>query len=99
MALIHGFIFAEPFYDDVNFPRGFGRSGDFNIAEAAILTSLGRRLFKLEQGLCKPENQVEEQFVQMCKLQFEGQTKIELLWRKYKKITQHKTFHSLHGIV
>lgn len=97
MTLIHGFIFTDQFYDDVNFPHGFGKSGDFNIAESKLLTSIGKRLFALEQGLCKPENQIEEQFVQMYKSQLEGQTKVELLWQKYKKLTQHKPFHSLHG--
>jgi uncharacterized protein YifE (UPF0438 family) len=96
MTLIQGFIFEDKFYDDVNFPRGFGKSGDFTIAEAELLVNLGRRLFKLEQGLCKPENQVEEQFFKVCVSQLEGQTKIELLWKKYKKLTQYKPFHSLH---
>ena len=97
MALIYGFIFADQFYDDENFPHGFGKSGDFTIAEAELLTSIGKRLFALEQGFCKPENQVEEQFVQLCKSTLEGQTKVELLWQKYKKLTKHKSFHSLHG--
>ena len=97
MALIHGFIFADQFYDDVNFPHGLAKSGDFTIEESKLLTSIGTRLFLLEQGLCKPENQVEDQFVQMCKLQAEGQTKVELLWHKYKTLTKHKPFHSLNG--
>jgi len=97
MALIQGFIFAEKFYDDVNFPRGFGKSGDFTIAEAELLVNLGRRLFKLEQGLCKPENQVEAQFAQMSESLLGGQTKVELLWQKYKKLTRHKPFNSLTG--
>lgn len=97
MTLIHGFMYADHFYDDANFPRGFGKSGDFNIAEAKLLTTLGKRLSMLEHELCQPENQVEEQFVQMCKLKTEAQTNIELLWLKYKNLTQHKPFHSLHG--
>lgn len=48
MALIHGFIFADQLYDDVSFPHGFGKSGDFNIAKAELLTSVGNRLFVLE---------------------------------------------------
>jgi uncharacterized protein YifE (UPF0438 family) len=89
MTLIHGFIFDDPFYDDVNFPRGFKKSGDFTITEAELLTNIGKRLFMLEHELCKPENQVEEQFIKKCKFQLEGQTKIELLWLKYKNLTQH----------
>ena len=97
MILIHGFIFQDKFYDDVNFPRSFGKSGDFNLSEAELLTNVGKRLFMLEEGLCAPENQVEETFVQMCKSQLDGQTKIELLWQKYKTLTKHKPFHSLTG--
>lgn len=97
MILVHGFIAESQFYDDVHFPRGFGKSGDFTIREAELLTSLGRRLLKLEQEVCLPENQTEKQFVQMCKEQSEGQTQIELLWQKYKRLTIYKPFHSLHG--
>ncbi len=95
MTLIHGFVTENPFYDDENFPRGFSKSGDFTLAEAELLTSIGKRLFMLEQSLCVAENQVEKQFVKMCATQFHGQTKAELLWKKYRKLTQHKPFHSL----
>lgn len=96
MTLNHGFIQAERFYDDVHFPRGFSKSGDFTIADAELLSSVGKRLLMLEQGIVTPENQVEEQFVFLCKSEAEGQTKIELLWQKYKRLTRYKPFHSLH---
>lgn len=97
MTLHHGFISADLFYDDKHFPRGFRKSGDFNIAEAELLTLVGKRLFMLEQALCLPENQVEEQFVNMCKNRTTGQTKVELLWQKYNAITKNRSFHSLSG--
>lgn len=97
MTLIHGFICTDQFYDDTNFPRGFKKTGDFSIAEAELLTSIGKRLFMLEQDLCTPENQVEEQFVQMCKIKSECQTKIQLLWQKYKYLIRHKQYHCLTG--
>jgi len=101
MKLIHGFIAEDPFYDDAHFPKGFNKSGNFTIAESELLTQLGKRLFMLEQGFSKPENAVEEQFVQFCKTQLEGelegQNKVELLWAKYKKLTKFKSFHSLNG--
>ena len=96
MTLIHGFIQAERFYDDVHFPRGFSKSGDFTIADAELLSCVGKRLFMLEQGLTIPENQVEEKFTFLCKSEAEGETKIELLWQKYKRLTRYKPFHSLH---
>ncbi|MFT5758329.1 MAG: hypothetical protein ACI9LM_003068 [Alteromonadaceae bacterium] len=97
MTLIHGFIASESFYDDVHFPRGFRKSGDFNIAESELLTQVGKRLFMLEQDLCIPANQVEKQFVATCKSQFEGHTKVELLWQKYKCLTRYKHFHTLNS--
>jgi uncharacterized protein YifE (UPF0438 family) len=95
MILIHGFIEENQFYDDVHFPRGFNKSGDFTLAESEILTNVGRRLLMLEQEVCLPENEIEKQFIQMCKEQSEGQTRIELLWQKYKKLTIYKPFHAL----
>ena len=67
MKLVHGFIAESPFYDDAHFPRGFSKSGNFTIVESELLTKIGKRLFMLEQGLSKPENAVEKQFVQFCK--------------------------------
>lgn len=95
MTLIHGFISTEAFYDDVHFPHGFSKSGDFSIAESELLTQVGKRLFMLEQSLCTAENQIEKQFVKMCVTQFEGQSKVEVLWQKYKNLTRHKQFHTL----
>lgn len=97
MILTHGFKTESPFYDDVHFPRGFNKTGDFTIAEAEILTDIGRRLHMLEQEVCTPTNKVEKQFSQMCKEQSEGQTRIELLWQKYKRLTVYKPFHNLNG--
>lgn len=101
VKLIHGFIAEAPFYDDAHFPHGFNKSGNFTIAESELLTQVGKRLFILEQGFSKPENAVEEQFVQFCKAQhegdLEGQNRVELLWQKYKKLTKFKPFHSLNG--
>lgn len=97
MTLIHDFIATEEFFDDTHFPHGFRKSGDFSIAEAVLLANIGKRLLVLEQGLCKPETPVEEQFVHMCQAQLKGQTKVEILWQKYKALTQHKTFHCLNG--
>ena len=66
MTLIHGFIQTERFYDDVHFPHGFSKSGDFTIADAELLSCIGQRLLMLEQGTAIPENKVEEQFIFLC---------------------------------
>lgn len=95
MNLIHGYIKAGKFYDDANFPYGFRKSGNFSIAEAELLTDIGKRLFLLEQGLETPDNQVEEKFIEMCKTQRDGETQIERLWQKYQQLTKKRNFHSL----
>ena len=97
MTLIHGFIQEGLFYDDVNFPRGFRKSGDFNISESELLTELGTRLTSLESGKGEPQNETEQAFVTMCKEQTPGNTRIEILWQKYKKMTTYRPFHSLNG--
>jgi len=97
MSLVHGFVKAGKFYDDIHFPRGFRRSGNFSIIEAELLTDIGKRLFILEQGLAAPQNQVEEKFVEMCKTQREGESRIERLWQKYLQLTKKHSFHTLTG--
>ncbi|WDE05098.1 DUF413 domain-containing protein [Thalassomonas viridans] len=95
MILVHGFVKAGKFYDDVNFPYGFRKSGNFSITEADLLTDVGKRLFMLEQGLAAAQNQVEEKFVEMCRTQREGESKIERLWQKYQRLTKKRSFHTL----
>jgi len=97
MTLIHGFVQANKFYDDVNFPHGFSRSGKFSIPESELLTQVGRRLWDLEQGFASPENQAEENFIRMCKSEKAVETKIECLWVKYKESIKTKSFHTLNG--
>jgi uncharacterized protein YifE (UPF0438 family) len=95
MILTHGFNTESSFYDDVHFPHGFNKSGDFTIVEAEILKNFGKRLHMLEQKLCTPANEREKQFSQICREHSEGQSQIELLWQKYKRLTIYKPFHSL----
>jgi uncharacterized protein YifE (UPF0438 family) len=54
MILVHGFIAEAPFYDDAHFSRGFSKSGNFSIAEAELLTQVGKRLIMLEEGFRRP---------------------------------------------
>ncbi|MDK1285829.1 DUF413 domain-containing protein [Pseudoalteromonas umbrosa] len=95
MELLHGFLKSSNFYDDINFPNGFNRSGHFTIQESELLTQVGRRLFALEQRLQAPANQVEEQFLKTVDGVKESDTRVELLWQKYKKLTQKRSIHTL----
>jgi uncharacterized protein YifE (UPF0438 family) len=60
-----------------------------------MLTTLGKRLFMLENKFCLPENIIEEQFVQTFRSKALPKTKVELVWKKYKKLTQKKQFYTL----
>lgn len=95
MDLLHGFVKTSNFYDDLNFPQGFNRSGHFTIQEAELLTAIGKRLFQLEHQLADPQNHTEANFVTMCQTKREAQTRIESLWHKYKSVTQKRRLHTL----
>ncbi|WP_372771178.1 DUF413 domain-containing protein [Pseudoalteromonas sp.] len=97
MDLLYGFVKTSNFYDDLNFPQGFNRSGHFTIQEAELLTAIGKRLFQLEHQLAEPKNHTEENFVIMCQTKREAETRIESLWHKYKSVTQGRRLHTLTG--
>ena len=95
MDIVHGFVASGTFTDDKNFPYGFSKSGHFSIPEASRLEAVGNRLNLLEQGIEAPANQVEENFVAVCKGEREAQTKVEMLWLKYLKHTKRRTLQTL----
>lgn len=99
MDLLHGFVKTSNFYDDLNFPQGFNRSGHFTIQEAELLTAIGKLLFQLEHQLAEPQNHTEENFVAMCVTKRDPETRLESLWHKYKSATQSKRFHTLSSSV
>lgn len=98
MELIHGFKASGTFYDDINFPYGFSKSGYFSIPEAELLEELGQRLFSLEQGLAEADNQVEVNFVQCCRGERNAETRVERLWQKYKKHAMRKSTVTLGSV-
>lgn len=96
MDLILGFIASKPFDDEKNFPYGLSKSGIFSIPEAEMLAKVGNRLSMLEQGVT-PENQVEENFIQVCQGAREASTLVEMVWQKYKKNTRRQALKTLGG--
>jgi len=86
------------FYDDKNYPRGMGRSGDFTLAEVQILESFGVALKELSEGSRVPINDEEQRFVNVCQEGLAPETKIEKAWLKYQnKVLCPKQFHTLFG--
>lgn len=99
MNLLHGFVAENPFYDDINYPHGFSRSGKFSIKEAEMLSQLGRRLIALESGSVRPETEEEKSFVAMCEQNKEAIHPVEKVWNKYKDSIKKQNFHTLNSSV
>jgi uncharacterized protein YifE (UPF0438 family) len=95
IELRHG---KKPFYDNKKFPRGFAKSGDFTLAEEELLIQFGDTMSRLESGELKPENQVEQHFLEVLKNPLDAQSKIEKVWVKYTRLARgRKRFHTLNG--
>lgn len=88
---------ARPFFDDINFPRGFSRCGIFTVQESAILQEYGHTLKSLLEGKIKAENEEEKQFVNTFNDATEPTTNIEKAWAKYLKALGPKSFYTLNS--
>ncbi|CCO46154.1 conserved hypothetical protein [Vibrio nigripulchritudo SOn1] len=85
------------FFDNKKFPRGFGKSGDFTLVEADLLTTYGETLNSLQHGELEPENSEEKHFLKVLENPGKAKTKLEKVWLKYHKIAYgRRTFHTLH---
>ena len=97
-SLRQAFASQRQFYDDQNFPRGFGRSGHFTLLEADILEQHVVVLKGLYNKTLEPQNEFQTQFVQVVTGNLEATNPIERAWIKYLKQTTCKTkFHTLFG--
>ncbi|QFU23997.1 DUF413 domain-containing protein [Shewanella eurypsychrophilus] len=89
----------KSFTDDINFSRGFRKSGDFTLLEAEVLSLYGETMLSLEAGILEPLTLEENNFVRMLKQPQKAKTKLELVWIKYIKLTREpRRFHSLHSL-
>lgn len=86
------------FYDNVKFPRGFAKSGDFTLAEEELLIQYGDTMQGLETGILTPENSEEKHFVKVLENPGKAKTKLERTWLKYIQLARgRKRFHTLNG--
>lgn len=89
---------VSKFYDNLKFPRGFAKSGDFTLAEEEILTFYGKTLLGLETGELEANNEEEKRLIKVSHMEIEPESKIEKTWLKYIKLARgRKTLHSLNG--
>lgn len=80
----------KKFFDDVNFPYGIERSGDFTRQQADILLTCGRTLEALENGSRLPETQSQQDFVLVVEGKKPATTEVERVWAKYKTVVGGK---------
>ena len=86
------------FYDDKNYPRGIGRSGDYSIKEVSLLENHGVAFLALSTGKKAPINDEEIQFLKVYQGEISPSTIEEKTWLKYQnKILTPKQFHTLFG--
>jgi len=86
------------FIDNINFPRGFRKSGDFTLAESELLSLYGDTLLSLESGELEPDTSEEKRFVGIINQSHKARTKLEQVWFKYVKLTREpRKFHSLNS--
>lgn len=78
---------SKRFLDNQNYPRGFRKCGDYSIAEADILTTLGTVLVGLSKGELAPETEEEKRFLLVLKGDKLPESKVEKTWLKYCKLT------------
>ena len=90
---------SKRFYDDVNFPKGFKRCGDFTSKEADLLEQHGQAMKSLAEGSQLPCNVDEDQFVQVAKGNLPATTLMELLWVKYCRLAKGKPFYAVVGSI
>ena len=93
---MNSFISDKKFFDDLNFPRGFQRSGDFTITEAKVLTEQGMVMHELATGQREPMSAVEQRFVQVLRGEQPAGSVEEKVWLKYlNRITQRRHIYTI----
>jgi uncharacterized protein YifE (UPF0438 family) len=80
----------KKFFDDLNFPYGIDRSGDFTRQQADILLNCGCTLQALEAGTLAPVTATQKEFVLMIEGQKAPESEIEKVWAKYKTVIGSK---------
>lgn len=81
---------GRKFFDDLNFPRGFGRSGFFTIKEAEIMENAGRTMKDLFDGILPAQNEDQKKFIDEVNGRVELESECARCWVKYLKKINHK---------
>ena len=85
MSKLQAKSFDSPkkFFDDVNFARGFHRSGDFTRDQAQMLENMGVALKALQDGTRTPVTDEEQRFVEFAQQTLAPTNAVERTWATY----------------
>ncbi|MBF0266250.1 MAG: DUF413 domain-containing protein [Gammaproteobacteria bacterium] len=89
----NSFVSNVKFYDDINFPYGLNRSGEFTNDEAELLKNCGHVIHKLVNKELRPENEEQEHFLSVISGETKPLYKIEKAFIKYLNAINKKTIH------
>jgi hypothetical protein len=93
------FVSQKRFYDDIHFPKGFKRSGDFTNKEAELLELHGHAMKNLAEGKTLACTSDEAQFVEVAKGNIAPSSLLEQIWVKYRTLALGKPFYAVVGTV
>lgn len=95
MSQIQAKSFDSPkkFFDDVNFPRGFHRSGDFTREQAKLLESMGVALKALYEGNRTPVTDEEQRFIECAQHTLAPTNAVERTWATYMNALARKQIY------
>ena len=77
---------ATRWYDNVNCPHGFARSGHFTIKQAEFLEWYGRSLKALTSGEAEPATPEQQMMLQVVSGERPAETFAEKTWNRYVQI-------------
>jgi uncharacterized protein YifE (UPF0438 family) len=77
------FVTKKRFYDEINFPFGIDRSGEFTRTQAENLTQYGHAYLDLYSGSRKPVSKEEKDFVAVFHGKKQAKTVHETTWKAY----------------
>lgn len=83
MNKVESFHTTRKFYDDINFPYGIRRSGDFTRMQSELIENYGVTLHALCNGLKDPETEEESRFILVCQGIEPAESVFERTWIIY----------------
>ncbi len=83
------FVSGKKFFDSVNFPHGFQRSGFFSMKEADVLLQTGVLIQQIMDGRVAPVDADQEAMLQVINGEKPAETVAEKTWMKYLHVVRH----------